>query len=166
MSFRDLFQVFSLDLGAFFGSFSNSCLQWTSVYFELSCRQLGLLLWVLSEPVASLSLDVKPLFVGFLVFQRRAPHLAHVPDLLEEDRTFWEFLLVPKPLHFAVGVPPAAFLYVAGLPVLANTDRSMEQYKEIDGLLPLRVGPARWLLVWLVFFCGLRYFSQQFNFKL
>ena len=132
MGFRDLFQVFSLDLGAFFGSFSNSCLQWTSVYFELSCRQLGLLLWVLSEPVASASLDIQPLFVGFLVFQRGAPHLAHVPDLLEEDLTVREMLLVPLPALCAVGVPPAAFLHVAGLPVLADTDRPMKQYQEID----------------------------------
>ena len=86
-----------------------------------------MLLWVLSEPVASLSLDMQPLFVGFLVFQRGAPHLAHVPDLLEEDLTVREFVLVPLPALRAVGVPPTAFLHTAGLPVLANTDRPIQR---------------------------------------
>ena len=49
-------------------------------------------------------------------------------DLLEEDLTVREFLLVPLPALRAVGVPPTAFLHTAGLPVLANTDRPMKQY--------------------------------------
>ena len=75
-------------------------------------------------------------------------------------------LLVPLPTLRAVGVPPAAFLHVAGLPVLADTDRPMKQYQEIDCQLPFSVGPARWLLIWLVFLCGLCHFSQEFNIKL